>query len=845
MQVVLWDPRGNTVLRVHPVGAVTTYHRSSPAPYVHIASARPGGSAAVPSRSSPGPRVVVSTLSKRINELASSGDLLGYQQAGTVRKVTKQASRDELDAPSRKQDRRRSVSIDPQMSLPSVWTATFDLNPDEPLLGGGAFAKILRVVERSTGDAYAMKVMNRPNFTMRGIESQIESELEAMRRCVRFGKCQHIVRLCDVAEENDYVYIRLEICSCDLLCFAKSQRNNRLTMNDARVWTQQLLTGLGDLHGLGILHRDIKPENLLCASDGTLKIADFGWCAEVCDAPSTLAGTFQYMAPEVLACRGVQTEGVDVWSAGVTILQLLTGRQLLITYLGPGSTSLTLTDPHQALKVKTSRLLAEIEDRCPPSDEGRPEHVSWRCWDLLRWMLIPEVVLRASVPEALSHPWLQEKSDREAESPSPIGESESHVPNEGVEERHCSPSNSGCMPVLQEEAPVHVPLPPIRSPRHSSRLRLSPSVRRGRESSEHGHARLRTERTPNSSPRRLPSDPASPKPAASPITHLAMSPVIHMAVSPLTRHAPSPLLRTQVSPMPRISTSPVVRAAASPSTRPAGSPSPRPVLKLSTARPVFRLQTGEHRASLAGSVAVIEPVDRLHIRSSSQRAPTELIGASKRGLRRASVAAGEDVRHQVYGLGHGNSQERIGRPVTVLRRRHEVSRSPAPHGHTTPAMSLAGLHRMPGSGSALVPGATHRDALSRTSPPDFHMSTTPGMPMPVGSENNQLDANKTVSGAKSGDVLVRTTVVMHQWPMAVKASTQVTAPAQHRIHVASAPMIADCCRLSPRPYVSVYSTRAPLPALLTPPPATPIPEAFRDVVISRSTRPSTFASAAC
>merc|ERR1719215_1912205 len=109
-------------------------------------------------------------------------------------------------------------------------------------------------------------------------------------------------------------------------------------------WTMQLMSGLRDLHNLGILHRDIKPENLL--------IADVGWCADLRDAPSSLAGTFQYMAPEMLLQRGVQTEAVDVWSSGVTMTQLLTGRQLLTTYLGPNATGLSATDPHQATKVK-------------------------------------------------------------------------------------------------------------------------------------------------------------------------------------------------------------------------------------------------------------------------------------------------------------------------------------------------------------------------------------------------------------------------------------------------------------------------------------------------------------
>jgi serine/threonine protein kinase len=293
------------------------------------------------------------------------------------------------------------------MTLPSVWHSTFELNAEEPLLGGGAFAKILRVSEKSSGTQYAIKVMNRPNFAIRGIEAQLDAEIEAMRQCAKKRQCRHVVRLYESQEENSHVYLRLELCKCDLLRYANSQPNLRLEESDTTDFTRQLLVGLRDLHGLRILHRDIKPENLLITSDGILKIADFGWCADLNDKPSTLAGTFQYMAPEILGSLGVQTEACDVWSSGVTIIQLATGRPLLTTYLGPGATGISNTDPHQATKIKTNSLLEEIHQKCPLADEARPADMSWRCWDCLRSMLLPEVAQRMTIDAALSHSWLE------------------------------------------------------------------------------------------------------------------------------------------------------------------------------------------------------------------------------------------------------------------------------------------------------------------------------------------------------------------------------------------------------------------------------------------------------
>jgi len=251
-----------------------------------------------------------------------------------------------------------------------------------------------------------MKVMCRSNFAMRGIEAQVDVEIQALQDCADAGRCRHVLRFFDVVEERDHVYIRTEICACDLLRFTTWQPDGQLMESDMRIWARQLLTGLGDLHELGFIHRDIKPENLLCTSNGTLKIADFGWCARLSWEPSSLAGTLQYMAPEVLGEQCVQTEAVDVWSAGVTIFQLLTGHHLLTTYLGPGATGLTIADPQQANQVKLQRLLTEINEQCPLHEDARPEHLSSIAWDFLRMLVVPEVAERATVIEGLGHTWL-------------------------------------------------------------------------------------------------------------------------------------------------------------------------------------------------------------------------------------------------------------------------------------------------------------------------------------------------------------------------------------------------------------------------------------------------------
>lgn len=294
--------------------------------------------------------------------------------------------------------------------LPSVWRHTYELSKDSPSLGGGAFAEVFKVRHRETNECFAVKVMHRPNFAMRGIEKQIDYEILAMRLAAEARQESdtevHIVRLLDVAEEYDYVFLMLELCEHgDLLRMLHMEPLQRFSEEEGARWARQLLLGLRMVHNLGFIHRDIKLDNLLCTSQNLLKIGDFGWCSTIADAPTCLAGTFQYMAPEVLR-NNPQTKAVDVWSAGVALHQILVGQPLLTTYLGPGATRLTECDPHRATAVKQRRLLEEIAATCPPSYDRRPLDLSPICWDFIRQLLIPDAKQRMTVESALRHPWL-------------------------------------------------------------------------------------------------------------------------------------------------------------------------------------------------------------------------------------------------------------------------------------------------------------------------------------------------------------------------------------------------------------------------------------------------------
>ncbi|WP_132991572.1 protein kinase domain-containing protein [Gordonia zhaorongruii] len=122
-----------------------------------------------------------------------------------------------------------------------------------------------------------------------------------------------------------------------------------------------MMGGLGTAHRAGLVHRDVKPENVLISDTGDIKVADFGLVRAVAEAgvtsASVILGTAAYLSPEQVSSTEIDARS-DVYSAGVLLFELLTGRQPF-----SGSTPLALAYQRLSYDVPAP---GDIIDGIPP-----------------------------------------------------------------------------------------------------------------------------------------------------------------------------------------------------------------------------------------------------------------------------------------------------------------------------------------------------------------------------------------------------------------------------------------------------------------------------------------------
>ena len=225
-------------------------------------------------------------------------------------------------------------------------------------LGQGGMGVVFKAEHRRMSRIVALKVLS-PEFARTP---------EALRRFQREVKAAarldhpNIVTSHDADEADDVHFLVMQfVDGKDLSEVVRTE--GPLPVQRALDYILQAAQGLEYAHRLGVVHRDVKPSNLLLAGDNTVKLLDLGLArlqgpaAAECDLTTTGAvmGTVDFMAPEQALNTKDADERSDIYSLGMTLWYLLTGRP-----------------PYDADSV-VARLLAHRESPIPKLEDFRPE----------------------------------------------------------------------------------------------------------------------------------------------------------------------------------------------------------------------------------------------------------------------------------------------------------------------------------------------------------------------------------------------------------------------------------------------------------------------------------------
>ncbi len=218
-------------------------------------------------------------------------------------------------------------------------------------VGSGGMGTVFRAVD-SSGNHVAIKVIGSKTaidatiHVPAGRRAQIPPALDTHRRMMFVREARvamelshpNITRVFDYGQHEGLLYIVMEFLNGRPLdkvvpLYAAISLSTRIAL------IRQLCEALSYAHRQGVIHRDIKPPNCFVIENSVLKVLDFGIAARADQppSPSMLLGTFTHMAPELFAGSPRYAVTSDIWAAGVTFYQLLTGR---LPFAAPSVTEL-------------------------------------------------------------------------------------------------------------------------------------------------------------------------------------------------------------------------------------------------------------------------------------------------------------------------------------------------------------------------------------------------------------------------------------------------------------------------------------------------------------------------
>ncbi|CAF1171676.1 unnamed protein product [Adineta ricciae] len=250
-------------------------------------------------------------------------------------------------------------------------------------LGAGAAGDVDLAIDTKTNTKIAIKRML---WSKQPRKELIVSEIRVMQNC-RF---RSIVNFLDCYLRPNELWIVMEYMNGGQLTQIVEQ--TVLDEGQMAAVTKECLEALQFLHSKNIIHRDVKSDNVLVGFDGSVKLTDFGFCAQLANTESvrtTMVGTPYWMSPEVIKKLKYDRK-VDIWSLGILMIEMIDGSPPYIN-----------EQPFRAM------CKIAMQEEPPAISVESQNRISHDAKDFLRRCLIIDPQQRADTNELIRHPFIK------------------------------------------------------------------------------------------------------------------------------------------------------------------------------------------------------------------------------------------------------------------------------------------------------------------------------------------------------------------------------------------------------------------------------------------------------